>query len=44
MTAGEIIPKVSGQTWAEFLKGKIFTPLEMTNTLALSKDIERRSQ
>jgi CubicO group peptidase (beta-lactamase class C family) len=39
MTAGEIIPKVSGQTWAEFLKEKVFTPLEMTNTLALSKDI-----
>lgn len=39
MTAGEIIPKVSGQTWAEFLKEKIFTPLEMNNTLALSKDI-----
>jgi CubicO group peptidase (beta-lactamase class C family) len=39
MTAGEIIPKVSGQTWAEFLKEKIFTPLGMSNTLALSKDI-----
>lgn len=39
MTAGEIIPKVSKQTWAQFLKDSIFTPLEMTNTLALSKDI-----
>ncbi|OQP67168.1 hypothetical protein A3860_02065 [Niastella vici] len=39
MTAGEIIPKVSGQSWAEFLKERIFTPLEMNNTLALSKDI-----
>jgi CubicO group peptidase (beta-lactamase class C family) len=43
MTAGEIIPKVSGQTWAEFLKEKIFTPLDMTNTLALSKDIHTAS-
>jgi CubicO group peptidase (beta-lactamase class C family) len=39
MTAGEIIPKVTGKTWAEFLKEKIFTPLGMNNTLALSKDI-----
>jgi CubicO group peptidase (beta-lactamase class C family) len=39
MTAGEIIPKVTGQTWAEFLKEKIFTPLGMNNTIALSKDI-----
>ena len=39
MTAGEIIPKVTGKTWAEFLKEKIFTPLNMNNTLALSKDI-----
>lgn len=39
MTAGEIIPKITGKTWAEFLKEKIFTPLKMNNTLALSKDI-----
>lgn len=39
MTAGEIIPKVTGETWAAFLKEKIFTPLGMNNTLALSKDI-----
>lgn len=40
MTAGEVIPKVSGQSWAEYLKEKIFTPLGMNNTLALSKDIK----
>lgn len=39
MTAGEIIPKVTGKTWAEFIKEKIFTPLGMNNSLALSKDI-----
>ena len=39
MTAGEIIPKVTGKTWAEYIKEKIFTPLGMNNTLALSKDI-----
>ncbi len=39
MTAGEIIPKVTGQSWAAYLKEKIFTPLGMNNTLALSKNI-----
>ncbi len=39
MTAGEIIPKVIGKTWSEFLKEKIFMPLGMNSTLALSKDI-----
>jgi CubicO group peptidase (beta-lactamase class C family) len=39
MTAGEIIPKVTGQTWAVYLKENIFKPLGMNNTLALSKDI-----
>jgi CubicO group peptidase (beta-lactamase class C family) len=43
MTAGEIIPKVTGKTWAEFLKEKIFTPLNMNRTLALSKDIAAAS-
>jgi CubicO group peptidase (beta-lactamase class C family) len=43
MTAGEIIPKVTGKTWAQFLQEKIFTPLGMNNTLALSKDIPNAS-
>jgi CubicO group peptidase (beta-lactamase class C family) len=40
MTAGEVIPKVSGKSWAGFVTEKIFTPLGMGRTLALSKDIE----
>ena len=39
MTAGEIIPKASGRSWAIFLKEKIFQPLGMYRTLALSKEI-----
>jgi CubicO group peptidase (beta-lactamase class C family) len=39
LTAGEIIPKVTGQPWEVFIKEKIFDPLGMTRTLALSKDI-----
>lgn len=38
LTAGEIIPKVTGMQWEDFVKQKIFDPLEMKNTLALSKD------
>jgi CubicO group peptidase (beta-lactamase class C family) len=40
MTAGEIIPKVTGKTWAEFITDSIFKPLGMNNSLALSKDIK----
>ncbi|HUR65782.1 MAG TPA: serine hydrolase [Chitinophagaceae bacterium] len=39
MTAGEIIPKASGKTWAEYLTEKIFVPLGMNNTMALTKNI-----
>ena len=38
VTAGEIIPKVTGKQWEDYIKEKIFTPLGMNNTLALSKD------
>lgn len=38
MVAGEIIPKATGQTWAQYLTENIFKPLGMNNTLALSKD------
>lgn len=39
MVAGEIFPKVTGQTWAQYLTESIFKPLGMTSTLALSGDI-----
>lgn len=39
MTAGEIIPKASGLSWAQYLEANIFKPLDMNRTLALSKDI-----
>ena len=40
MTAGEIIPKVTGKTWAQFVHDSIFIPLEMKNSLAVSAQIE----
>ncbi|MGQ0739826.1 MAG: serine hydrolase domain-containing protein [Bacteroidota bacterium] len=41
--AGEVIHKASGKTWAEFITERIFKPLGMNNTLALSKDIKTAS-
>jgi len=38
LTAGEIIPKVTGQPWETFVKNAIFAPLGMSNTIALTKD------
>ncbi|MFT3937188.1 MAG: serine hydrolase [Chitinophagaceae bacterium] len=38
LTAGQIIPKATGMQWEEYIKEKIFTPLGMNNTIALSKD------
>lgn len=43
MTAGEIIPKVTGKSWAEYITDRIFHPLGMHNSLALSKDIQTAS-
>lgn len=43
MTAGEIIPKVTGKTWATYVTEKIFQPLGMNHTLALSKEITSSS-
>lgn len=39
MTAGEIIPKATGKTWAQYITDNIFKPLGMNSSLALSKDI-----
>ena len=37
LTAGQIIPKATGMQWEDFVKSKIFEPLEMKNTLALTR-------
>ncbi len=39
LTAGEVIPRVTGKQWEDFIKEKLFLPLGMTNTIALSKDM-----
>lgn len=41
LTAGEIIPRVTGKQWETYLKGSIFAPLGMGSTLALSADMPK---
>jgi CubicO group peptidase (beta-lactamase class C family) len=43
MTAGEIIPKVTGKTWAQFVHDSIFVPLGMNNSLVLSSGMQTAS-
>jgi len=39
LTAGQVIPVVTGKPWEVYLKDNIFAPLGMGNTLALSKSL-----
>lgn len=41
LTAGEIIPRVTGKTWEQYIKETIFAPLGMTNSLLLSADFPK---
>lgn len=41
--AGECIPQISGMPWEEFVRTRIFTPLEMTRTQALSDNFAKQS-
>src|SRR3569832_926176 len=41
LTAGQIIPVVTGKPWESYVRENIFAPLGMGNTLALSADITK---
>jgi CubicO group peptidase (beta-lactamase class C family) len=43
LTAGEIIPKVSGQQWETFVQDSIITPLGMTQTRILSTGVAQQT-
>lgn len=43
LTAGQVIQKVTGRKWEEFIKDSIITPLQMNNTLVLSTGVEKQS-
>jgi CubicO group peptidase (beta-lactamase class C family) len=41
LTAGEIIPRVTGKQWETYLKETIFSPLGMNSTLALTAEMPK---
>ncbi|RZM00727.1 MAG: class A beta-lactamase-related serine hydrolase, partial [Pedobacter sp.] len=43
LTAGEIIPKVTGKSWEQYITDNILAPLEMTESAALSNDASQHS-
>ncbi len=42
LTAGQIIPKVTGRQWEDFVTDSLLKPLGMNNSYALSNGIEKR--
>lgn len=42
MTAGEVIPKVTGQQWETFVQDSILSPLKMNETMVLSTGIAQK--
>lgn len=43
LTAGQVIPKVTGIQWEDFIRDTIVTPLEMNSTMVLSTGIAQQS-
>ncbi len=43
LAAGELIKKVSGRSWDEFVQERIFTPLEMTNSTTTNKSFNENT-
>lgn len=42
MTAGEVIPKVTGHSWEKYVQDSILTPLQMNRSYTVSKGMEER--
>jgi CubicO group peptidase (beta-lactamase class C family) len=40
LTAGQLIPRITGKSWEETVKEKILIPLKMTRTLTLSSELK----
>jgi len=41
IAAGQLIPAITGQSWAEFVRARIFGPLGMDRTVASTSDLDR---
>ncbi len=44
LTAGEVIPKVTGKSWEQYVTDNILKPLNMQNSYAQSNGIEKRAK
>lgn len=42
LTAGEVIPKVTGKSWEQYVQDSILTPLQMSNSSPVSAGMERK--
>ncbi|RYY85313.1 MAG: serine hydrolase [Chitinophagaceae bacterium] len=42
LTAGQVVPRVTGFTWEDYVRDTIIRPLEMNETRVLSTDIEKQ--
>ena len=42
LTAGEVIPKVTGKKWEDFVQDSMITPLEMSSTMVLSTGVAQK--
>jgi len=42
LTAGQIIPVVTGHSWSDYIQENFLTPLGMSNTYPLTKDFDKR--
>ena len=41
IVAGEVIARISGMSWADFIESKIFAPLEMQNSVATNSNLPK---
>jgi len=43
LTAGEVIPKVTGRSWEDYVRDSLLLPLKMVNSMPLSTGIEKQA-
>lgn len=42
LSAGEVVPKVTGKSWEDFVQDSMITPLGMSSTMVLSTGVEKQ--
>ena len=41
--AGSVVEKLSGQTWEDFVRARIFKPLEMTHSIFVTEEMQKQN-